>query len=114
MPKVLAEADVVVVTSRAEGIPLIVLEAMATAKPVVCSAVGAVSEALDPATGILIQPGPDAARRFASALQRLLEDPGLCEAMGQAARRKVEAEYDQRRSRRAYADLFVAEAPASQ
>ena len=34
--------------------------------------------------------------------------------MGQAGRRKVEAEYDQRRSRRAYADLFVAEAPASQ
>ena len=76
MPKVLAEADVVVVPSRAEGIPLIVLEAMATARPVVSSAVGAVSEALDSSTGILIEPGPDVARRFAFALQRLLEDPG--------------------------------------
>ncbi len=110
MTSVLAEADVVVVPSRAEGIPLIVLEAMATARPVVCSDVGAVSEALDPSTGILIEPGPDLARRFAFALQTLLEDPGLREALGQAARRKVEAEYDQQRSRRAYADLFVAEA----
>ena len=110
MPEVLAGADVVVVPSRAEGIPLIVLEAMATARPVVCSAVGAVSEALDSSTGILITPGPDLARRFALALQGLLEDPGKREALGQAARRKVEAEYDQRRSRRAYADLFVAEA----
>jgi glycosyltransferase involved in cell wall biosynthesis len=110
MPKVLAEADVVVVPSRAEGIPLILLEAMATARTVVCSAVGAVSEALDASTGILIEPGPDVAKRFAIALQGLLENPRLREALGQAARRKVEAEYDQCRSRRAYADLFVAEA----
>ena len=114
MPKVLAEADVVVVPSRAEGIPLIVLEAMATAKPVVCSAVGAVSEAMDPSTGILIESGPGVAKRFAFALQGLLENPGLRDAMGQAGRRKVEAEYDQRQSRRAYRDLFVSEPPPSQ
>jgi glycosyltransferase involved in cell wall biosynthesis len=107
MPKLLAEADVVVVPSQAEGIPLTVLEAMATAKPVVCTAVGAVSEALDPSTGILIEPGPGVARRFATALQRLLDDPGLRDAMGQAGRRKVEAEYDQRQSRQAYRDLFA-------
>lgn len=107
IPKVLAEADVVVAPSQAEGVPLSVLEAMATAKPVVCSAVGAVSEALDPSTGILIEPGPGMAKRFAAALQRLLDDPGLREAMGQAGRRKVEAEYDQRKSRQAYRDLFA-------
>lgn len=107
IPKVLAEADVVVVPSQAEGIPLSVLEAMATAKPVVCSAVGAVSEALDPSTGILIEPGPGMAKRFAGALQRLLDDRGLRDAMGQAGRRKVEAEYDQRQSRQAYRDLFA-------
>ena len=105
--KVLAEADVVVVPSQAEGIPLSVLEAMATAKPVVCSAVGAVSEVLDPSTGILIEPGPGMAKRFAGALQRLLDDRGLRDAMGQAGRRKVEAEYDQRQSRQAYRDLFA-------
>jgi glycosyltransferase involved in cell wall biosynthesis len=93
---------------------LIVLEAMATAKPVVCSAVGAVSEAIDPSTGILIEPGPGVAKRFALALQGLLENPGLCDAMGQAGRRKVEAEYDQRQSRRAYRDLFVSEPPPLQ
>jgi glycosyltransferase involved in cell wall biosynthesis len=113
MSNVLAEADVVVVPSRAEGIPLIVLEAMATGKPVVCSAVGAVSEALDASTGILIEPGPDVAKRFGCALHGLLENPGLRAAMGRAGRQKVEAEYDQRQSRRAYRDLFAAEPPAS-
>ena len=107
MPQVLAKADVLVVPSQAEGIPLSVLEAMATAKPVVCAAVGAVSEALDPSTGILVEPGPGLARRFAAALQRLLDDPGLRDAMGQAGRRKVEAEYDRRQSRQAYRDLFT-------
>jgi glycosyltransferase involved in cell wall biosynthesis len=107
MPKLLAEADVVVVPSQAEGIPLSVLEALATAKPVVCSAVGAVSEVLGPATGILIQPGPDLALRFAAALQRLLDEPGLRDDMGRAGRRKVEAEYDRRQSRQAYRDLFA-------
>lgn len=107
--KVLAEADVVVVPSQAEGIPLIVLEAMAMAKPVVCSNVGAVSEALEPSTGILIGSGAGLARRFASALHGLLENPRLRETMGQAGRRKVEAEYDLRQSRQAYRELFPAE-----
>ena len=107
MPQVLAKADVLVVPSQAEGIPLSVLEAMATAKPAVCAAVGAVSEALDPSTGILVEPGPGLARRFAAALQRLLDDPGLRDAMGQAGRRKVEAEYDRRQSRQAYRDLLA-------
>jgi glycosyltransferase involved in cell wall biosynthesis len=54
------------------------------------------------------------AKRFAFALQALLENPGLRDAMGQAGRRKVEAEYDQRQSRRAYGDLFDSESPPSQ
>ena len=107
MPELFAEADVVVVPSLAEGIPLSVLEALATAKPVVCSAVGAVSEVVDPSTGILIEPGPGMARRFAIALQRLLDDPVLRGAMGQAGRRRVETEYDKRQSRQAYRDLFA-------
>jgi len=107
VPQLLAEADALVVPSQLEGIPLSVLEAMATARPVVCSAVGAVSEALDPSSGILIEPGPGEARRFATALQRLLTDPGARDQMGRAGRRKVEVEYDQRQSRQAYRDLFA-------
>jgi glycosyltransferase involved in cell wall biosynthesis len=69
MPKVLVEADVLVVPSQAECIPLIVLEALATAKPVVLPEVGAVDEVLDPCSGILIKPGQDLATRFAAALR---------------------------------------------
>ena len=107
MPKVLAGADVVVLPSQAEGIPLVVLEAMAVARPVVCSRVGAVAEVVDSSNGILIEPGPGEARRFAVALQQLLNNPGERDAMGRAGRRKVEAEYDRRQSWKAYRDLFA-------
>ena len=107
MPKVLAGADVVVLPSQAEGIPLVVLEAMAVARPVVCSRVGAVAEVVDSSNGILIEPGPGEATRFAVALQQLLNNPGERDAMGRAGRRKVEAEYDRRQSWKAYRDLLA-------
>jgi len=107
MPTVLAGADVVVLPSQAEGIPLVVLEAMAVARPVVCSRVGAVAEVVDSSNGILIEPGPGEARRFAVALQQLLNNPGERDAMGRAGRRKVEAEYDRRQSWKAYLDLLA-------
>ena len=107
MPATLAETDVVVLPSRAEGIPLVVLEAFAVGRPVICSRVGALAEVVDSSSGILIERGPGEAARFAAAVQSLLADPEPRREMGQAGRRKVEAEYDQRQSRRAYLDLFA-------
>jgi glycosyltransferase involved in cell wall biosynthesis len=106
MPAILADADVVVLPSRGEGVPLVVLEAFAAGRPVVCSKVGAVTEVVDATTGILVEPGAGEARRFAAALQRLLDDPEARDAMGRAGRRKIEAKYDLRAARRAYRDLF--------
>lgn len=107
MPAVLAEADAVIVPSEAEGIPLIALEAFATARPVVCSKVGAAAEVVDCQTGVLVEPGRGEAVRFAGALHELLEDPERRREMGIAGRRKVEAEYDRDRMRQAYHDLFA-------
>jgi glycosyltransferase involved in cell wall biosynthesis len=108
VPTLLAESDVVVVPSRAEGIPLIVLEAFASARPVICSRVGAVEEVVDSSTGILIDLGPGEAVQFAAAIERLLGDPQLRQEIGNAGRRKVEAEYNRERSRAAYRNLFRA------
>jgi alpha-maltose-1-phosphate synthase len=75
-----------------EPFGLINLEAMACETAVVASAVGGILEVVeDGRTGLLVPPGrPDA---LAEALNRLLADPALAHAMGQAGRQRVEAHF---------------------
>ena len=101
------ESDIVVVPSRSEGIPLIVLEAFASQRPVVCSRVGAVDEVVDGATGALIETGAGEARRFAIAIHALLENPRQRDEMGKAGRRVVEELYDRSRCQMQYRELFA-------
>lgn len=84
--------DVYVCASIAEGIALTVLEAMATGLPVIATAVGGNPELVaDGETGVLVTPrAPDT---LAAALACLLADPERARAMGQAGRRRVEAEF---------------------
>lgn len=102
----LAEADVLVLPSRAEGIPVVVLEAFAACKPVVVSDAGAVSEVVDNTTGFIIARSPAEAEEFANALDALLDSPQLCERLGRRGRRKVESEYTLDGFRQAFRDLF--------
>lgn len=103
---VLAEAELLIAPSGEEGIPLAILEALACSKPVVASKVGAIPEALDQTCGVLIAPGDGEIDAFAEAVHRLLEDASLRGEMGAAGRRKVEAEFDLKRARQAYQELF--------
>lgn len=103
----MAAADIVLLPSRSEGVPLTVVESLACATPVVASNVGAVSEALDSSCGVLIEPNAREASAFAAAIDRLLNSPGLCRSMGENGRKKVAAEYDLRRAREAYRGLFA-------
>jgi glycosyltransferase involved in cell wall biosynthesis len=89
---VLAAADVVVLPSRDEGYPNVLLEAMAVGRPVVASATGDSPRIVrDGETGFLVP--PNAAEPFAEALGRLLGDRGLRERMGARARAVAEAEH---------------------
>jgi glycosyltransferase involved in cell wall biosynthesis len=103
----LAAADVLLVTSRHEGIPLTILEAFAAARPVIASRVGAIEEILDESTGILIDRESDEAEAFARALIALIQDPGRRRRMGTAARCRAEQQYDRRRSLELYRETVT-------
>ena len=88
----LGEADALVLPSWIEGLPLVVLEAMAQAKPVVATAVGGTPEAVvDGTTGLLVQPHDVPA--LAAALERLLGDGDLRRRLGDAGRTRVEEHF---------------------
>jgi len=89
----LAAADLVVLPSWVEGLPLVVLEAMAAARPVVATAVGGTPEAVvDGETGLLVPPREPAA--LARAIEELLDDPERASRLGEAARRRVRERFD--------------------
>ncbi len=81
MPGVYASLDLLALPSLTEGMPMTLLEAMAAAKPVVATRVGAVPQIVIPErTGLLVKPGDTQALR--DALARMLSDRSLRESCG--------------------------------
>jgi glycosyltransferase involved in cell wall biosynthesis len=85
VPDLMAAADVVCLSSDAEGVPMVLLEAMALGRPMVATRVGGVPEAVeDETTGLLVATDDEPA--FAAALLRLVVEPELRARMGEAGR----------------------------
>ncbi|MBN2713128.1 MAG: glycosyltransferase family 4 protein [Planctomycetes bacterium] len=89
-----ARADIIAIPSTIapdgdrDGIPNILLEAMACGKPVVCCRSGGIPEVVsDGESGLLV--APDSAQEFANALMRVLKSPGLAANLGKKARESV-------------------------
>ncbi len=90
-----ADADVFCLPSFAEGIPIVLMEAMATGLPVVANMITAIPELVDDGvSGILVRPGRE--DLLAEALGRLAADPDLRLRLGRAARQTVVDEYSLR------------------
>jgi len=88
----LVGADVFVLPSLSEGLPLALLEAMTAGRPIVATDVGEVSAALaDGAAGVLVKPADVPA--LAAAIARLFTDPSEARRVAEAAGRRAAAEY---------------------
>jgi colanic acid/amylovoran biosynthesis glycosyltransferase len=101
-----AEAAIFCLPSFAEGVPCVLMEAMAMQVPVVSTLITGVPELIDDGrTGLLVTPGR--ADQLADALERLLSDPALCREMTSAARDKVTREFNTEISAEQLYELFV-------
>jgi glycosyltransferase involved in cell wall biosynthesis len=97
VPAFLAGLDICVLCSRSEGMPNVILEYMASGRPVVATAVGGVPEMVrDGVDGLLVPPGD--AGRLADAWRRLLDDPALAARLAAAARARVRERYSKERT----------------
>ncbi len=88
-----ADIDVVALTSRNEGSPVALIEAMAAGVPVVSTEVGGVADVVEHGVSGLLAPMDDAAG-IATHILTLLADPVMRRTMGQHGRAKVAATYD--------------------
>ncbi len=97
--------DLFVLNSLREGLPNVVLEAMATEVPVVATRVAGVPRLIeDDVDGLLIE--PDADGPLVEALARLIEDAGLRTRLAVAARRTVETRYSFARRMEKMRDVY--------
>jgi glycosyltransferase involved in cell wall biosynthesis len=101
----LSQADLLVHPSTEEGFSNVILEAMATEKPVVATTVGGNAEAVvDGETGVLVPPRDAAA--LAAAIIGLVENPNRARAMGAAGRQRVAAVFPVARMVKAYERMY--------
>ncbi len=96
MPAIYADMDLVVLSSLNEGTPVTLIEAMASGKAVVSTAVGGVPDIVhDGQTGILVPSGDE--EGFADAIVDLLEDAEKRKQFGELGREFVSANYTKER-----------------
>jgi glycosyltransferase involved in cell wall biosynthesis len=110
--RVLVEADVMCLPSistaegKREGIPVVLMEAMASGLPVVSSLLSGIPELVENGvSGILVEPRDSAG--LADALERLARDPALRARMGAAGRACIESRFNLHRNAERLATMFT-------
>jgi glycosyltransferase involved in cell wall biosynthesis len=109
MPAVYASLDLMVSSSRREGLPIAILEGMASRLPLIATPVGAVPTVVsDGRTGVLVP--AEAPKLLATRIIGLLRDDSLRERLGSAARQLVEDQFSAQRMTADYLGVYEAAA----
>ncbi len=106
-------ADLVVMTSRSEGIPVVLMEAMAYEKTVLAPAITGIPELVEhQRTGFLYEPGslPD----FVGAVSWIHANKDRMAGIQRAAAASIAATYNRQRNLRNFAEQFLARIPLSE
>lgn len=106
MPELLAALDIFVLPSIWEGLPMVILEAMAAGCPIVATSVGGVPTAVRDGVNGLVVPSrrPDL---FAEALEKALGDPELLERFSDETRRVFREDFSAERMTEKYEALYL-------
>jgi glycosyltransferase involved in cell wall biosynthesis len=105
MPSVYASLDIMVSASRREGLPMALLEGMASSRPVIATAVGAVPEVVvDGRTGVLVP--SENVEALAAKIVTLLKNRTQREDLGAAAKRLIEEEFSAERMTTDYLHIY--------
>ena len=91
------EADIFALPSFAEGIPVVLMEAMAMEIPCVTTRITGIPELIrDQMDGLLVAPSSE--EELAAAIARLMDDAELRRRLGKSARHQILENYDLRRN----------------
>jgi glycosyltransferase involved in cell wall biosynthesis len=102
---ILSVIDLFVIPSLQEGFPMVTLEAMAMAKPIVATRIDGITEQItDGVEGILVPPKDPSA--LAQAISKIIDNKELALSFGAAARKRVEREFTVEKMVTETADLF--------
>jgi glycosyltransferase involved in cell wall biosynthesis len=105
VPRLVPAFDVFALSSKTEGLPLVVPEAMAAGLPIIATAVGGLPDVIDDGrTGLLAAVDEDALR---AALRTLIEDHARARTLGARAREVALERYSHDRMVDAYLDLYA-------
>ncbi len=104
VPQIVPAFDVFALSSKSEGLPLVVPEAMSVGLPIVATAVGGLPSVIDEGVTGMLVPVEEAPLR--AALQKLEQDRALAKRLGEKARETALARYSSERMVDAYLELY--------
>ena len=92
IPAVLSAIDLLVISSKWEGLPVTLLEGMAARRPIVSTAVGGVPNVVADGQAALLVP-PEDSLTLANACLKILQDPALAQSLAQAGYERVKNQF---------------------
>lgn len=105
MQNVLAQSSIVVLPSYREGLPKILIEAAASARPIITTDVPGCRDSIIPnKTGLLVRAKDYAS--LAAAIKKLIDNPKKCKTMGMAGRKLAEAQFDEKSVIKSHLEIY--------